>query len=55
VSSPRASAVSLYAEHDGAGTVERFAEKNAISRAQAYKEIVAGRLTAQNGTNRQAC
>jgi hypothetical protein len=33
--------------HDGADSVERFAEKNAISRAQAYKEIAAGRLTAR--------
>ena len=41
---PRASAGLPYADHDGADTVERFAEKNAISRAQAWKELAAGRL-----------
>ena len=34
-------------EHDGADNVKRFADKNGISRAQAYKEIGAGRLTAR--------
>jgi hypothetical protein len=44
---PRASTASPHADHDGAYTVERFAAKYAISRAQAYKEIAAGRLTAR--------
>ena len=44
---PRASAVSPHEECDGADSVERFAAKNAISRAQAYKEIAIGRLTAR--------
>jgi hypothetical protein len=34
-------------EHGGADSVKRFADKNGISRAQAYKEIGAGRLTAR--------
>jgi hypothetical protein len=33
--------------HDGADSVERFAEKNAISRAQAFVEIASGRLIAR--------
>jgi hypothetical protein len=33
--------------HDGADSVEHFAEKNAISRAQAFKEISSGRLIAR--------
>jgi hypothetical protein len=33
--------------HDGADSVERFAEKNAISRAQAFIEIASGRLIAR--------
>jgi hypothetical protein len=41
---PHASAGS---PHDGAESVERFAEKNAISRAQAFKEISSGRLIAR--------
>jgi hypothetical protein len=44
---PRAFAGTPHAEHDGADTVERFAAKNAISRAQAFKEIASGRLTAR--------
>jgi hypothetical protein len=40
----RTSAVSL---HDGADSVEGFAAKNAISRAQAFKEIADGRLIAR--------
>lgn len=32
---------------DGVDSVERFAEKNSISRAQAFKEIAAGRLVAR--------
>ena len=34
-------------EHDGADSVKRFADKNGISRAQAYKEIGTGRLIAR--------
>ncbi len=48
----RASASTPHDEHDGADTVERFAEKNAISRAQAYKEIAAGRLIARKVASR---
>jgi hypothetical protein len=44
---PRAPAGSSHDGYDGADTVERFAAKNAISRAQAYKEITAGRLIAR--------
>lgn len=44
---PRATAVCPHDDHDGADSIERFAAKNAISRAQAYKEIAAGRLTAR--------
>src|SRR5262249_43339018 len=43
----RASAVSSGDEQDGAYTVERFAIKHAISRAQAYVEIAGGRLIAR--------
>ena len=45
--SPRTPAVSSHDGHGGAFTVEQFAAKYAISRAQAYKEIAAGRLTAR--------
>jgi hypothetical protein len=34
-------------EHDGADSVERFAAKHDISRAQAYKEIASRRLIAR--------
>jgi hypothetical protein len=44
---PRVPAATPHIEHDGADTVERFAEKNAISRALAFKEIAAGRLPAR--------
>jgi hypothetical protein len=44
---PRASAVSPHDGRDGADRIECFAAKHAISRAQAYKEIAAGRLTAR--------
>ena len=33
--------------HDGADSVDLFAKKNAISRAQAFKEISSGRLVAR--------
>jgi hypothetical protein len=33
--------------HDGADSVDRFAEKHDISRAQAFKEISEGRLVAR--------
>src|SRR5262252_818680 len=49
---PRASAVSPHEECDGADSIERFAAKNAISRAQAYKEIAAGRLIARKVASR---
>ena len=49
---PRTSAVSSHDEHDGADSIERFAAKNAISRAQAYKEIAAGRLIARKVASR---
>ena len=49
---PRASAVSSHDEQDGADSIERFAAKNAISRAQAYKEIAAGRLIARKVASR---
>ena len=44
---PRTSAVSPHDEHGGADTVATFAVKHAISRAQTYKEIAEGRLTAR--------
>jgi hypothetical protein len=44
---PRRSADPPHDEQDGADSVERFAAKHAISRAQAYKEIAAGRLIAR--------
>jgi hypothetical protein len=45
---PRASAISSsHGDHDGADSVKRFAAKHGISRAQAYVEINAGRLTAR--------
>jgi len=44
---PRTSAVPPHDEHDGADSVKRFAAKNAISRAQTYLEIAAGRLIAR--------
>jgi hypothetical protein len=44
---PRAAAGVPHEEHDGALTVARFALSHSISRAQAYKEIAAGRLTAR--------
>src|SRR6516165_162806 len=44
---PRASAVSSHDERDGADSVQRFADKHAISRAQAYLEIARGRLIAR--------
>ena len=44
---PRTSACSPHDDHAAAYTVEQFATKHAISRAQAYKEISAGRLTAR--------
>jgi hypothetical protein len=44
---PRASAGAPHDEHGGAYTVEQFAARHAISRAQAFKEIAAGRLIAR--------
>jgi hypothetical protein len=39
--------VSTHDGHDGADSIPRFAAKNGISRAQTYKEIGTGRLTAR--------
>jgi hypothetical protein len=47
MTAPRTSSVSPHDAHDGADTVEGFARRNAISRAQAYKEIAGGRLIAR--------
>ena len=44
---PRASDSLPHDQRGGAYTVEEFATKHAISRAQAYKEIAEGRLTAR--------
>ena len=44
---PRRSADSPHDERDGADSVQRFAAKHAISRAQAYLEIARGRLIAR--------
>lgn len=44
---PRGSAVSSHDGRDGADSIERFAAKHAISRAQTYLEIAAGRLIAR--------
>jgi hypothetical protein len=49
---PRTSTASQHEGPDGADTVKRFAAKNAISRAQAYKEIAAGRLVARKVASR---
>ena len=46
MSSPRKSTVE-HDEHGGAYTVEQFAAKHAISRAQTFKQIAAGRLIAR--------
>ena len=44
---PHRSADSPHDEQDGADSVARFAAKHAISRAQTYLEIAAGRLIAR--------
>jgi hypothetical protein len=47
MNAPRRSADLPHDERDGADSVERFAAKHAISRAQTYLEIAAGRLIAR--------